>query len=185
MLPTGTAIESTAYEYATKYIKISNLMDACMIHNCKRMAITNSIRMHVMNGNIDLLLYDDYPVIDHKGAWGDEAFGYNFVSSKPIERWGKRIAIIFDNRTNIFYHRRDDINEEESMLMDFMNIEEHLFQMELLMNERYDTYCILHALHMLGYDKTTYIHIQPMIVLDEIIDELEKYLVRYSPNKEF
>lgn len=180
-----------AYEYAQKFIKISMLMDECM-HTMKdtqrSIHLESSIKMHEYNDKMDVVFYNEYPVLDHKIAWGDDVYGYNFVANKPLERKMTYVnAIIFDPTTNVFFANRDDIQEDGGVpfVMEFLDAESHLFQMELMLGERFDTYCILHALHMLGYDKKAYIHVHSLNVLDKIIEEMETYLDNHRYNKEF
>ena len=183
-----------AYEYARKYIKISKLMDDC-IHTMRTTQRSMNITMFEFNNQMDVLYYNDYPVLDHKIAWGKEAVGYNYVTCRPIEygiirRMDYKDVIIVDTSTNIFYANRDDIQSDESepYIMKYLEVDEHLFQMELLLNERFELYSILHALHMLGYDKPAYIHMHSLNILDQIIDDMEKYLENHrynTSNKEF
>lgn len=183
---------SEAYEYARKFIKISKLMDECMhtMKDTQRSIIFGScIKMHEFNDKMDVLYYNDYPVLDHKIAWGEDAFNYNFVTNKPIARGSMdyKDAIIVDTSTNMFYANRDDIQSDDSVpySMEFLDVEEHLFQMEIMLGERYELYCILHALHMLGYDNRAYVHVHSLNVLDKIIDDVETYLENHRYNKEF
>lgn len=180
-----------AYEYAQKFIKISKLMDECM-HTMRptqrSISLESSIIMHEFNDKMDVLFYNDYPVLDHKIAWGEGAFGYNFVANKPIERKMTYMdALIYDPSTNIFYANRDDIQSDDGIpyTMEFLDNESHMFQMELMLGPRFEGYCILHALHMLGYDKTAYMHVHTLNVLDKIIEEMEIYLDNHRYNKEF
>lgn len=175
-----------AYEYAQKFIKISNLMDECIqtIKNVQRcMNINHSIRMHSYGGKMDVLYYNDYPVLDHKIAWRAKLFNYNFVATSHSSLVD---SLIVDTSTNVFYATRDDIQSDRvPHYMEFLDTEEHLFQMEIMLGERYELYCILHALHMLGYDNRAYIHVHSMNVLDRIIDDVEAYLENHYRNKEF
>lgn len=184
-----------AYEYARKFIKISKLMDECMFtmkDTQRTIQILPYITMHEFNDKMDVLYYNDYPVLDHKIAWGEDAFNYNFVTNKPVARvtMDYKDAIIVDTSTNMFYLTRDDIQLDAGVpyTMEFLDVDEHLFQMELLLNERFELYSILHALHMLGYDNRAYIHVHTLNILDKIIDDVETYLENHrynTSNKEF
>lgn len=172
------------YEYARKIIKICTLMNKCMPmmkDKTSRITIDTTIEVYTFDDKMDILFYNHHPLIDYKIAWGGEAFGYNYVSSQYHRYTQAKFVMVFDPNVHLCYMSQNDIGiVEYEIQMQFESPEEHLFQMGLILGDRFDGYCILHALHMLGFDEKVYIHLHSMDILDEIIEKMEVHSVKYE-----
>lgn len=171
------------YEYARKIIKICTLMKEClslMKNKNSSITIDGTVEVHTMQDELDILFYNYHPVIDYKIAWGDDAFGYNYVSAPYRKYTTAKYVMVFSPDVYTFYKTQNDIGiVEDEIQMQFEGTEEHLFQMGLILGDRFEGYCILHALHMLGFKEKVYIYMHTLDVLDEIIEKMEVHSAKY------
>ncbi|QCW18735.1 hypothetical protein SEPL_362 [Salmonella phage SE_PL] len=171
-------IEEKHYEYARSLIWIEKLFQELQMKMPGKFLKYSPLMFSLELDKTDCIWYNDTPVIDFKVAWGEDSFNTNYLWAAENDSRERSIIIIAPN-TKVYMANVDRNTNGTEYILDFDDSESFVFQMQLVQKSMWDEFCILYALHELGFSRPAFIHVWSQQVLDIIINKMED-IIRYD-----